>query len=82
MPWKKSNKILAHSTIRIFSMEVQSNCRASLTSSSYLFSPEVRTHGVGYYGFSAEEEKREEQLKMLNQLRDDVGLFYVAVYQN
>ena len=34
---------------------------------------EVRSHGVGYYSFSMEEEKRQEQLKMLNKLRDDVS---------
>ena len=34
---------------------------------------EVRSHGVGYYSFSAEEEKRQAQLKTLNQLRDDVS---------
>ncbi|XP_019850109.1 PREDICTED: coiled-coil domain-containing protein 174-like [Amphimedon queenslandica] len=32
---------------------------------------EVRSHGVGYYSFSVEEEKRQAQLKTLNQLRDD-----------
>lgn len=34
---------------------------------------EVRSHGVGYYSFSMEEEKRQEQIKMLNKLRDDVS---------
>ena len=34
---------------------------------------EVRSHGVGYYSFSMEEEKRQAQLKTLNQLRDDVS---------
>ncbi|CAI8054720.1 Coiled-coil domain-containing protein 174 [Geodia barretti] len=31
---------------------------------------EIRTHGVGYYAFSQEEEKRAEQLSLLNKLRD------------
>lgn len=36
-------------------------------------SPEVRSHGVGYYAFSVEEEKRQSQIKTLNKLRDDVS---------
>ena len=35
---------------------------------------EVRTHGVGYYSFSQDEEKRSEQLNLLNHLRDQVLL--------
>lgn len=36
-------------------------------------SAEVRSHGVGYYAFSVEEEKRQSQIKTLNKLRDDVS---------
>lgn len=39
----------------------------------YFVSPEVRSHGVGYYAFSVEEEKRQSQIKTLNKLRDDVS---------
>ena len=38
-------------------------------------STEIRTHGVGYYGFASEEDKRHEQLQMLNDLRDEVGYY-------
>ena len=34
---------------------------------------EVRTHGVGYYQFSQDEEQRHEQLAMLGRLREQVG---------
>ena len=37
----------------------------------FLFS-EIRTHGVGYYAFSIDEEKRTEQINLLNKLRDQV----------
>ena len=33
---------------------------------------EVRTHGVGYYAFSVDEEQRREQLGLLNKLREQV----------
>ena len=33
---------------------------------------EVRTHGVGYYAFSLDEEQRREQLGLLNKLREQV----------
>lgn len=33
---------------------------------------EVRSHGVGYYAFSKDEEKRSEQLNLLNKLREQV----------
>jgi len=32
---------------------------------------EIRDHGPGYYAFDEEEEKRKEQMKLLNQLRQD-----------
>jgi hypothetical protein len=32
---------------------------------------EVRSHGVGYFEFSVEEAKRQEQMKLLNNLRDN-----------
>lgn len=32
------------------------------------FFAEVRSHGVGYYAFSKDEEKRSEQLDMLHEL--------------
>ena len=41
---------------------------------SLLLLVEVRTHGVGYYSFSQDEEKRSEQLSLLNHLRDQVLL--------
>ena len=34
---------------------------------------EVRSHGVGYYAFSTDMDKRKEQMDMLNKLRDQVG---------
>ena len=33
---------------------------------------EVRTHGVGYYAFSKDKEKRAEQMNLLNKLREQV----------
>lgn len=33
---------------------------------------EVRSHGVGYYAFSTDSEKRKEELDMLNKLREQV----------
>ena len=33
---------------------------------------EIRTHGVGYYAFDVDEEKREEQMRLLNKLREEV----------
>ena len=39
----------------------------------YCFHPtEIRTHGVAYYQFATDEEKRQEQLAALNKLRDQV----------
>jgi hypothetical protein len=35
-----------------------------------LFCIEIRSHGVGYYQFSKDEAQRQEQLKLLNQLRE------------
>jgi len=37
-----------------------------------LYSTEIRTHGVAYYQFATDEEKRQEQLAALNKLRDQV----------
>jgi len=34
---------------------------------------EVRTHGVGFYKFDAEEERRQQQMDQLSQLRDQVS---------
>lgn len=33
---------------------------------------EIRNHGVGYYQFSTNEEERQEQMKTLDKLRDQV----------
>ena len=33
---------------------------------------EIRTHGVAYYQFATDEEKRQEQLAALNKLQDQV----------
>ena len=33
---------------------------------------EVRTHGVGYYAFSSDETKRQEQMKLLDNLKKQV----------
>lgn len=33
---------------------------------------EVRTHGTAYYAFSVDEEKRREQIGLLNKLREQV----------
>lgn len=42
---------------------------------------EVRSHGVGYYAFSTDAEKRKEELELLNKLRDQVrgGLYMECV---
>lgn len=40
----------------------------------YPYYLEIRNVGVGYYSFDVDEEKREEQIKMLNKLREEVGL--------
>ena len=34
---------------------------------------EVRSHGVGYYRFSEEEEQRKKQMNMLDKLRKEVS---------
>ena len=34
---------------------------------------EVRNHGIGYYAFSTDVEKRKEQMELLNNLRDKVS---------
>ena len=36
------------------------------------FIVEIRNHGVGYYQFSTNEEERQEQMKTLDKLRDQV----------
>lgn len=36
-----------------------------------MFSSEARTHGVGYYGFSKDEEERAAQQEALNKLRQE-----------
>ena len=36
------------------------------------FTLEIRSHGVAYYQFATDEEKRQEQLTALNKLRDQV----------
>ena len=33
---------------------------------------EVRNHGVGYYAFSTDTEKRREEMEMLAKLREQV----------
>jgi len=33
---------------------------------------EIRNHGVGYYQFSTSEEQRQEQMKTLDKLREQV----------
>ena len=33
---------------------------------------EIRNHGVGYYQFSTNEEERQEQMKTLDKLREQV----------
>ena len=38
-----------------------------------LLATEVRTHGVGYYQFSQDQEQRQEQLTALGRLREQVG---------
>ena len=40
----------------------------------YLFFAEKRTHGVGFYDFARDEESRQEQLKALDELRNQVKL--------
>lgn len=34
---------------------------------------EIRSHGVGYYQFSQEEEERKKQMDMLDKLRKEVN---------
>lgn len=34
---------------------------------------EIRNHGVGYFAFSTDTEKRKEQMAMLNDLREKVS---------
>ena len=41
---------------------------------------EIRTHGVGYYGFASEEDRRKEQLQMLNSIRDEVNIITSLVH--
>lgn len=36
---------------------------------------EIRSHGVAYYQFATDEEKRQEQLAALNKLRDQVSTY-------
>lgn len=43
-----------------------------LKSSRFFFIVEIRNHGVGYYQFSTNEEERQEQMKTLDKLRDQV----------
>lgn len=38
----------------------------------HFFLTEIRNHGVGYYQFSTSEEQRQEQMKMLDKLREQV----------
>ena len=40
----------------------------------YLYFLEKRTHGVGFYDFAKDEESRQEQLKALDELRNQVKL--------
>lgn len=37
---------------------------------------EIRNVGIGYYAFDTDEQKREEQIKMLNKLRENVSFLY------
>lgn len=45
---------------------------------------EIRSHGVAYYQFATDEEKRQEQLAALNKLRDQVSIYgaYILQYCN
>ena len=43
-----------------------------------LYSLEIRSHGVAYYQFATDEEKRQAQLTALNKLRDQVCTLYNA----
>ena len=38
----------------------------------FLYLTEIRNHGVGYYQFSTSEEQRQEQMKTLENLREQV----------
>ena len=38
---------------------------------------EIRSHGVAYYQFATDEEKRQEQLAALNKLRDQVSIYSI-----
>ena len=44
----------------------------SIFNTTYIFVPEIRAHGVGYYQFSKKETERGDQLKMLDELRQQV----------
>ena len=41
---------------------------------------EVRDHGVGYYQFSKDEAERKSQMEVLDQLRDQVTVFFYIQY--
>ena len=61
------------------SLKPYAECLSLLVSFLLPISEEIRTHGVGYYAFSQEEEKRAEQLSLLNKLRDQVGVHIASV---
>ena len=43
------------------------------SSNVYMYFVEKRTHGVGFYDFARDEESRQEQLKALDELRNQVN---------
>ncbi len=42
-----------------------------------LINVEIRDVGVGYYSFDVDEERRQEQMKTLNKLREDVSFIKI-----
>ena len=40
-----------------------------------LFRAEIRQKGAGYFSFSSNEEERQEQMRQLQQLREEVSPF-------
>ena len=65
---KISNREVCAFVALLWHRILKSAKRWSLSSSSV----EIRSHGVGYYAFSTDEEKRQEQLNLLNQLKEQV----------
>ncbi|XP_023233696.1 coiled-coil domain-containing protein 174-like [Centruroides sculpturatus] len=76
---KKTNKIVPEEDQSVVNQESSENISSDLPEVETPAEPvhyqtvqnnEIRSHGVGYYSFSTEEEERKAQLENLNQLRE------------